>query len=92
MKRIIKNYNNVEERHLKLIAEAFPEGFSDEDLQSMTLADGRLMRCLEIRTDEVLYLFRIDRAMLEVLEESMEEGFDLGNVDEDNLEDNLEEN
>jgi DNA-directed RNA polymerase subunit delta len=91
MKRIIKNYNNVEFRHLKLIAEAFPEGFSDEDLQSMTLADGRLMRCLEIRTDEVLYLFRIDRAMLEVLEEGMEEGFDMGNIDRDHFDDNREE-
>jgi len=91
MTGIIKNYNNVEEHHLKLIAEAFPEGFSDEDLQSMTLADGRLMRCLEIRTDEVLYLFRIDRAMLEVLEEGMEEGFDMGNIDRDHFDENREE-
>jgi DNA-directed RNA polymerase subunit delta len=86
MRRIIKNYNNVEAFHLELIGSAFPEGFSDEDLQSLTLADGRIIRCLEIRTDEVIYLFRIDRAMLEVLEEAMDEGFDLENVDDETLE------
>lgn len=86
MKRIIKNYNNVEARHLEMIGSAYPEGFSDDDLQSMNLADGRIMRCLEVRTDEVIYLFRIDRAMLEVLEENMDEGFDLENVDGEALE------
>lgn len=86
MKRIIKNYENVDERHLGLIAEAFPEGFSDEDLQLMNLADGRSMSCLEVRTADCIYLFRIDRAMLEVLEENMDDSFDLGDVDEDALE------
>lgn len=86
MKRIIKNYENVEQRHLDLIAEAFPEGFGDEDLQLMNLADGRSMSCLEVRTEEYIYLFRIDRAMLEVLEENMDDNFDLGDVDEDALE------
>ncbi len=81
MRRIIKNYNNVEAFHLELIGSTFPEGFSDDDLQSLNLADGRIIRCLEIRTDEVIYLFRIDRAMLEVLEETMDEGFDLENLD-----------
>ena len=86
MKRIIKNYNNVEAHHLDLIGSAFPEGISDDDLQSINLSDGRIMRCLEIRTDEAIYLFRIDRAMLEVLEENMDEGFDLDNIDEEALE------
>jgi len=86
MKRIIKNYNNVEAHHLDMISEAYPEGFSDDDLQSMNLADGRIMRCLEIRKEDIIYLFRIDRAMLEVLEESMDQGFDRDNIDEEALE------
>lgn len=91
MKRIIKSYNNVQDHHLALIAEAFPEGFSDEDLQSMNLADGRIMRCLEIRTEEVIYLFRIDKGMIEMLEENMDESFDLGSVDEEALEEEEED-
>jgi hypothetical protein len=86
MKRIIKSYNNVEAHHLDLIREAYPEGFSDDDLQSMNVADGRIMRCLEVRKEDIIYLLRIDRAMLEVLEENMDEGFDLDNIDEAGLE------
>lgn len=39
-----------------------------------------------IRKEGIIYLFRIDRAMLEVLEENMEEGFDMDNIDEEALE------
>lgn len=85
MKRIIKNYENVEQRHLDLIGEMYPEGFSDEDLQLVNLANGQTMTCLEIRTEGCIYLFRIDRAMLEVLEETMDDSFDLGDVDEEAL-------
>ena len=86
MKRIIKSYNNIEDKHLPLIAAAYPDGFSDDDLQSLSLADGRLMQCLEVRMEDCIYLFRIDRAMLEVLEENMDDDFDIGDVDEDALE------
>ena len=69
-----------------IIAGAFPGGFGDEDLQLMNLADGRSMSSLEVRTADCIDLFRIDRAMLEVLEENMDDNFDLGDVDEDALE------
>ncbi|MCH1583240.1 MAG: hypothetical protein L7S63_08985 [Flavobacteriales bacterium] len=38
-----------------------------------------------IRKEDIVYLFRIDRAMLEVLEENMDEGFDMENIDEEAL-------
>jgi hypothetical protein len=85
MKRVIKNYTNIEPRHIALIAAAFPEGFSDEDLQVLSMPDGRYLRALEVRTDETIYLFRIDEEMLEVLEEATDDDFSV-DIDTDELE------
>ena len=75
LKRVIKNYQNIEKRHIDLIAAAFPEGFSDDDLQLLTLPNGKYLRALEIRTADTVYLFRIDTEMMEVLEEATDDDF-----------------
>lgn len=75
IKRVIKNYLNIEQRHIKLIAAAFPEGFGDDDLQLLTLPNGQYLRALEVRTEDTIYLFRIDSEMIEVLEEATDDDF-----------------
>lgn len=85
MKRVIKNYTNIEPRHIALIAAAFPEGFGDDDLQLLSMPDGRYLRALEVRTDETIYLFRIDEEMLEVLEEATDDDFSV-DIDPEDLE------
>jgi hypothetical protein len=75
LKRVIKNYQNIEQRHIDLIAAAFPEGFGDDDLQLLTLPTGKYLRALEVRTADTVYLFRIDSEMMEVLEEATDDDF-----------------
>lgn len=72
MKRIIKKFDSVEQRHLDLIGAAFPEGFGEEHLVSVPTHDGRWLRCLEVGTEDTVYLFRIEAEMLEVLEEGLD--------------------
>ena len=89
MKRIIKKFNAVEQRHLDLIEAAYPEGFGEEHLVSVPTHDGRWLQCLEVRTEDTIYLFRIDAEMLEILEEGLDIevdvdlGEDVGEEDED---------
>jgi DNA-directed RNA polymerase subunit delta len=79
MKRIIKRFDVVTSVHLDLISQAYPEGFSDEDLVSMHTVHGERLRCLEVRTEDTLYLFRIDAGMVELIEEEL--GLELGDVE-----------
>jgi hypothetical protein len=37
------------------------------------------LRCLEVRTEDTLYLFRIDAGMVELIEEEL--GLELGDVE-----------
>ena len=75
MKRIIKNYTNITEAHIALIAAEYPDGFGDEDVRTLSLPDGKYIRCLEIKTEDTIYLFRIDSEMIEMLEEATDDDF-----------------
>jgi hypothetical protein len=75
MKRIIKNYTNIAEVHIALITAEYPDGFGDEDVRTLSLPDGKYIRCLEIKTEDTIYLFRIDSEMIEMLEEATDDDF-----------------
>lgn len=77
MNRIIKNYTNITEKHIALITDSYPEGFGDEDLTTLSMPDGKYLRCLEVRTEDSIYLFRIDSEMIEKLEEATDSDFDI---------------
>ena len=80
MKRVIKNYNTIEAHHIALIEESYPLGISQEDIISLRMPDGKYLSCLEVKTEEVLYLFRMDGGMMQILEEETSDRF---NIDED---------
>jgi hypothetical protein len=69
MKRVIKNYNTIEAHHIALIEESYPLGISQEDIISLRMPDGKYLSCLEVKTDDTVYLFRMDGGMIQMLEE-----------------------
>ena len=83
MKRVIKNYNTIEAHHIALIEESYPLGISQEDIISLRMPDGKYLSCLEVKTDDTVYLFRMDGGMIQMLEEETGEDF---SIDGDDLE------
>jgi len=77
MNRVIKNYTNITPMHIELIAKAFPEGFGDDDLQVLSMPNGKYLRALEVKTEDTIYLFRIDDEMIEVLEDATDDHFEV---------------
>jgi hypothetical protein len=77
MNRVIKNYTNITQMHIELIAKAFPEGFGDDDLQVLSMPNGKYLRALEVKTEDTIYLFRIDDEMIEVLEDATDDNFEV---------------
>ncbi|MEY3598165.1 MAG: hypothetical protein RL521_587 [Bacteroidota bacterium] len=63
MKRIIKDYKTISQEHADLIAEHFPNGFENDNLISFTTPKGEFIKALEIRTEDTIYLFKIDKNM-----------------------------
>lgn len=90
LKRIIKDYKTISQEHIDLINRHFPNGFENDNLISFTTPKGEFIKALEIRTDEAIYLFKIDKNMKVDEEESQDnDGLAIGDFDsfKDNEED-----
>ena len=95
IKRVIKDYNTLSKEHIDLINENNPNGFENDNLVSFVTPKGQFIKALEVRTDDTIYLFKIDKNMKVDDEENQEnEGAAMsefesfkGGSDEDGLED-----
>ena len=71
-KRVIKDYNTLTQEHIDLINEHYPNGFENENLVSFVTPKGQFIKALEVRTDDTIYLFKIDKNMKVDDEENQE--------------------
>ena len=91
MKRVIKDYNNITDEHAALIQDAYPNGFENEHLVSFTTPKGAFIKALEIRTEDTIYLFKIDKNMKVVEEDVHDDGLNLNDLDGFKSDDNSSE-
>ena len=63
MKRIIKDYRSLPEEYLDLIHRHYPDGFENDNLISFVTPKGEFIKALEIKTEDAIYLFKIDKNM-----------------------------
>jgi DNA-directed RNA polymerase subunit delta len=79
IKRVIKDYKTLGQEHIDLINEHFPNGFENEHLISFTTPKGQFIKALEIKTEDTIYLFKVDKNMQVDDEENQEnEGMAMG--------------
>jgi len=69
MKRIFKDYRNITDKHMLLIREKYPKGFSDFDITSIKTSDGDYLDALEIPTLKSLYLIRVNHDLLSLIDD-----------------------
>jgi len=81
MKRVIKDYNSITDEHAALIEAAYPNGFENENLVSFTTPKGAFIKALEIRTEDTIYLFKIDKNMKVDEEEGNDDGLAINDID-----------
>ncbi len=75
MKRVIKDYKSISGQHLDMIAQEFPEGFTLDDLITFKKPDGDTFKGLEIKTEDTIYLFKIDTRMLDLIDDHTDDDF-----------------
>lgn len=85
LKRIIKDYKTLSQEHIDLISEHFPNGFENENLVSFVTPKGEFIKALEIRTEDTIYLFKIDKNMRVAEDENSENDNGMPMSDFDNF-------
>lgn len=57
---------------MSLINDQYPHGYDDNELVTFVNAKGEFVKALEVKTDEVVYLIKLDRKLDEHINEYLE--------------------
>jgi DNA-directed RNA polymerase subunit delta len=73
MKRIIKDYKNITPELLHILNEKYPEGIDEDDLISFTNHLGEIVKAVEIRYEDDIYLIKVSRQLTAKMDEAMDD-------------------
>lgn len=83
MIRKIVDYRKLNENILKLLVEKFPHGYDDKDMISFKNAAGDWFECVEVKTEDTIYLVKISKRLETAMSDY--ESYDDDDDDDDTL-------
>jgi len=81
MRRVIVDYQKLNEDILNLLVEKFPDGYDDEDIISFRNAKNELVDAVEVRTDDTIYLVKVGVRLVKAMEDFSDDDDDTDDVD-----------
>ncbi|MEO8934342.1 MAG: hypothetical protein ABI295_08540 [Xanthomarina sp.] len=76
MKRVIVDYQKLNEDILDLLVEKFPDGYDDEDIISFKNIKNEIVEAVEVRTEDTIYLVKVGVRLVQAMEDYSEEEVD----------------
>lgn len=77
MKRVIVDFKKLTPEILKLLVEKYPDGYEGVNIISFKNAQGEIVECVEVQTEDTIYLVKVSTKLARTME----------NYDEDDYED-----
>lgn len=69
MRRVIVDYQKLNEDILNLLVEKFPDGYDDEDIISFRNAKNEVVDAVEVKTDDTVYLVKVGIRLVKAMED-----------------------
>ncbi len=86
MKRIIVDYQKLNNDILELLVEKFPDGYDETDIITFRNAQNEVIEAVEVKTEDTVYLVKVSKRLADTME-----NFDLDD-DEDTEENDPDQN
>ena len=83
MRRVIVDYQKLNEDILNLLVEKFPDGYDDEDIISFRNAKNELIEAVEVRTEDTVYLVKVGVRLVKAMEDFNDEDTDSDDMDDE---------
>ncbi|WP_282159968.1 hypothetical protein [Ulvibacterium marinum] len=80
MKRVIVDYKKLDSSLLDMLVEKYPDGYGDGDIISFRNAQGDWVECIEVTTEDTMYLVKVSKRLTTAMEE-----YDIDDSDEDEI-------
>ncbi|MBS9464036.1 hypothetical protein KIM67_16560 [Flagellimonas sp. 389] len=69
MKRVIVDYKKLDSSLLDMLVEKYPDGYGDGDIISFRNAQGDWVECIEVTTEDTMYLVKVSKRLTTAMEE-----------------------
>lgn len=69
LKRVIVDYNKLNNKILDLLVQKYPYGYGDKDIISFKNAKGDFIECVEVKTDDTIYLVKVSHRLSLAMED-----------------------
>ncbi|WP_299777928.1 hypothetical protein [uncultured Formosa sp.] len=76
MKRVIVDYQKLNEDILDLLVEKFPDGYDDSDIISFRNAKNEIVEAVEVKTEDTIYLVKVGVRLVKAMENYIEDDDD----------------
>ena len=86
LKRIIVDFKKLNKDILDLIMERYPNGYGDRDIICFRNARGDWVECIEVRTEDTMYLVKVSKRLSVAIEEYEVDESDDEEIDVENSE------
>ena len=69
MKRVIVDYKKLNSSWLDMLVEKYPDGYGDGDIISFRNAQGEWVECIEVTTEDTMYLVKVSKRLTTAMED-----------------------
>ena len=69
MRRVIVDYQKLNEDILNLLVDKFPDGYGDSDIISFRNAKNEVIEAVEVKTDDTIYLVKVGYRLVKAMED-----------------------
>ena len=83
MKRMIIDYSKLTDEILDLLVEKYPDGYKSKDILIYRNAANEVIECVEVRTDDTVYLVKVGKRLIAAMEDYEEDSDDDYGDDQD---------
>ncbi|WP_297704740.1 hypothetical protein [uncultured Eudoraea sp.] len=87
MRRVIVDFKKLNKDILDLLVTKYPDGYDDDNIITFKNTLNEIIECVEVRTDDTVYLVKVSKRLVEAMEDhDLEDNEIIVEDDEDELE------
>ncbi|WP_298310011.1 hypothetical protein [uncultured Aquimarina sp.] len=73
LKRVIVDFKKLNNNILDLLVEKYPDGYDQDDIITFRNVQNEIVECVEVKTEETLYLVKVSKRLVAAMEDHEEE-------------------
>lgn len=86
MKRVIVDYAKLTDAILNMLVEKYPTGYDPKDIITFKNAQNEIIECVEVRTDDTIYLVKVSKRLVAAMEDFDEDAYEDDDYDDTDTE------